>query len=201
MQVVAGTRDRLLTATNESFRRRGYNGTSLKHVTAAARAPTGSLYHFFPGGKDELAAEVVATSGAAYRELFETIADAAAGPADAVTDFFEGAALVLEQTDFIDPCPIGTVAREVASTNEPLRIATERVFRSWIDAAITRLTAAGIDAEEAGRLATTIIAALEGGFVLARSQRDANVLRATGIVMRRVVEVALAAAAVSAPTS
>src|SRR5260370_34466566 len=166
MQAVAGTRDRFLTATNESFRRRGYNGTSLKHVTAAAQAPTGSLYHFFPGGKDQLASEVITTSGAAYRELFEAIADAAASPGDAVTDFFDGAALVLEETDFIDPCPIGTVAREVASTNEPLRRATERVFQSWIDAASTRLVAAGIADDEARRLATAIVAALEGGFVL-----------------------------------
>src|SRR5436190_23029591 len=118
MQVVADTRDRFLTATNESFRRRGYNGTSLKHVTAAAQAPTGSLYHFFPGGKDELAAEVITTSGAAYRELFEAIADEAVSPVAAITDFFDGAATTLEESGFIDPCPIGTVAREVASTNE-----------------------------------------------------------------------------------
>jgi AcrR family transcriptional regulator len=191
MQVVADTRDRFLTATNESFRRRGYNGTSLKHVTAAAQAPTGSLYHFFPGGKDELAAEVITTSGAAYRELFEAIADAAASPGDAVSDFFDGAALVLEETLFIDPCPIGTVAREVASTNEPLRAATERVFQSWVDAAATRLAAAGVDNEEAERLATAMIAALEGSFVLARAKRDANVLRDTGRIMRRVVETAV----------
>src|SRR4051812_28140582 len=191
MHIVAGTRDRLLTATNESFRRRGYNGTSLKHVTEAAEAPTGSLYHFFPGGKDELAAEVITTSGATYRELFEMITDAATSPGAAVTDFFDGAAAVLEETDFIDPCPIGTVAREVASTNEPLRVATEQVFASWIEAAATRLNAAGVARDESERLALTIVAALEGGFVLARAKRDANVLRETGVVIRRVVEQAM----------
>src|SRR5690242_2732178 len=153
MPVVADTRNRLLTATNESFRRRGYNGTSLKHVTEAAGAPTGSLYHFFPGGKDELAAEVITTSGAAYGELFVAIAAAAESPGAAVTDFFDGAAAVLEETDFIDPCPIGTVAREVASTNEPLRVATERVFASWIDAATAHLVSAGVDGAHAEQLA------------------------------------------------
>jgi AcrR family transcriptional regulator len=196
MQVVADTRTRLLTATNESFRRRGYNGTSLKHVTAAAHAPTGSLYHFFPGGKDELAAESITTSGEAYRQLIETVADAAASPGDMITDSFDGAALVLEETDFIDPCPIGTVAREVASTNEPLRRATERVFASWIDTATTRLSAAGVPPTEARTLGTALVAALEGGFVLARAKRDANVLREIGTVMRRVVEDALASAPV-----
>src|SRR5262245_51154300 len=192
MQVVADTRDRLLAATNESFRRRGYNGTSVKDVTSAAQAPTGSLYHFFPSGKDELTAAVITTSGAAYRELFEAIASEAASPAAAITDFFDAAATVLEETDFIDPCPIGTVAREVASTNEPLRIATEQVFTSWIDAASTQLAAAGIQQADARRLATAFVAAIEGGFVLARARRDANVLRDTGRIMRGVVESKLA---------
>jgi AcrR family transcriptional regulator len=192
MPVVAGTRDRLLAATNESFRRRGYHGTSMKDVTSAARAPTGSLYHFFPGGKDELAAAVITTSGRAYRELFEAIADEATSPGAAVTDFFDGAATVLAETDFIDPCPIGTVAREVASTNEPLRVATEHVFASWIDAAATRLAAAGIPPDDARTLAVATVAALEGGFVLARARRDADLLRETGRIMRRVVDDALA---------
>lgn len=198
MQAVADTRDRLLAATNESFRRRGYNGTSMKDVTSAAQAPTGSLYHFFPGGKDDLAAAVITTSGAAYRELFEAIAHEAASPAAAVTDFFDGAAAVLEETDFIDPCPIGTVAREVASTNEALRRATEQVFASWIDAVTARLAAAGVAKQEAERLAAAIVAALEGGFVLARARRDADVLRDTGRIMRGVVEHTLARAPVDA---
>jgi AcrR family transcriptional regulator len=192
---VTATRDRLVTATNESFRRRGYHGTSLKQVTAAAAAPIGSLYHFFPGGKDELALAVITTSGDAYRQLFELIADAATGPADAVTDFFEGAADVLEETDYIDPCPIGTVAREVASTNDALRQATADVFASWIDAAASRFEAEGLKREDAGQLATTIVAALEGAFVLARARRDSEPLRATGRCLRRLVEQALEAVA------
>jgi AcrR family transcriptional regulator len=192
MQVVADTRDRLLAATNESFRRRGYNGTSVKDVTSAAQAPTGSLYHFFPGGKDDLTAAVITTSGAAYRELFEAIADEASSPAATITDFFDAAATVLEETDFIDPCPIGTVAREVASTNEPLRLATAQVLASWIDAATSRLAQAGIAPDDARTLATAIVAALEGSFVLARARRDADVLRDTGRIMRGVVESKLA---------
>jgi AcrR family transcriptional regulator len=63
------TRDRIVTATAELFRRQGYNGTGLKQVTQAAGAPVGSVYHFFPGGKDELAETVILTSGRVYQEL------------------------------------------------------------------------------------------------------------------------------------
>src|SRR5262245_15807507 len=109
------TRDRIVTATSELFRARGYHGTSLKHVTAASGAPIGSVYHFFPGGKVALAEAVITESGAAYRALFELIADAAPDPVAAVRDFFDGAAEVLVETGYLDACPIGTVALEVAS--------------------------------------------------------------------------------------
>lgn len=191
MQLVSDTRERLLAATNELFRRQGYNGTSLKQVTEAAGAPVGSLYHFFPGGKDALAEAVVTTSGEAYRQLFELIADAAPDPVSAIGDFFDGAADVLEATDFIDPCPIGTIAREVASTNEPLRQATSLVFASWIDTAAARFVAAGLPPDDASGLAVTVVATIEGGFVLARARRDAGVMRDAGTRMRRLVALEL----------
>jgi AcrR family transcriptional regulator len=184
---VAATRDRLVASTNESFRRRGYNGTALKDVIAAAGATTGSLYHFFPEGKAQLAEAAILDSGAAYQQLFEAIADEATGPAEAVGAFFDAAAQVLAETDYIDVCPIGTVAREVASTDEGLRRATAHVFTGWLDVAADRFAAAGMAGADARALATTVVAALEGGFVLARTQRDADVLRGIGAQMRELV--------------
>ena len=188
------TRDRILTATNELFRRNGFNGTSIKQVTIAAQVPMGSLYHFFPGGKDQLAREAIETSGPAYQHLFEMIADEAASPSAAISDFFAGAAEVLEESDFIDICPIGTVAREVASTNDSLRQSTSKVFANWIAAMTARLQAAGIPAPEATGLATTVVASLEGGFMLARASRDTAPLLAIGREIRLLVETTLALA-------
>jgi len=187
-----GTRDRIVTATTELFRAKGYNGTTLADVGAAADATTGSLYHFFPGGKSALAGSVLRESGAAYQALFELIADESDGPADAVGNFFEGAAENLEQNDFIEICPIGGVAREMANADESIRLATADVFTEWAVALTARFTDVGMPADDAAELAATVIAALEGAFVLARSHKDAAPVRATGRQMRRLVEVHLA---------
>lgn len=189
---MVGTRDRIITATGELFRQRGFNGTSLKQVTTAAGAPMGSLFHFFPGGKEELAEAVLRSGGAAYRELFEVIYDAADDPLSAITDFFDGAAAVLEDTGYLDACPIGTVALEVASTNDRLRQATADVFASWIDSATERLQAAGVESIRATELATTLVAAVEGGFMLSRAARSPEPMRMAGRLMRELVEAALA---------
>jgi AcrR family transcriptional regulator len=190
------TRDRIVTATAELFRARGYHGTSLKQVTEASGAPIGSVYHFFPGGKVELAEAVLASTGASYRALFELIADAAPDPVTAIGDFFEGAAAVLEETGYLDACPIGTVALEVASSDERLRRATDAVFASWAEAAVTRLEAAGVGPAAARDLATTLIAGIEGGFMLSRAARSPEPMRTVGRAMGRLVAAALAEARV-----
>lgn len=184
---MAETRDRIIVATNELFRRHGYNGTTLSQISEAANATIGSIYHFFPGGKEALGVAVVETTGASYRELFESIAREASDPAEAFADFFAGAAAVLEASDFLDPCPIGTVAREVANTSEPLRIAAAGVFDSWIDAATRHLVGAGLSDERAGALAQVFVATVEGMFVLCRTQRTTAPLDAAGRSIRGLV--------------
>lgn len=188
---MASTRDRIIVATNELFRRHGYNGTSLSQISKASEATIGSIYHFFPGGKEALAVAVVDATGAVYRELFESIVAEAENPAAAYVDFFTGAAAVLEESDFIDPCPIGTVAREVANSSEPLREAAKRAFDSWIDAAHRHLVAAGIATDLAGELAWVFVSTVEGSFVLSRTQRQTAPLHAAGRLLAALVEQAI----------
>lgn len=188
---MATTRDRIIVATNELFRHHGYNGTSLSQISKASGATIGSIYHFFPDGKEALAVAVIEATGAVYRQLFESITADASDPASAFEDMFVGAAQVLEETEFIDPCPIGTVAREAANTNEPLRIAAEKAFRSWIEAARDHLTRAGVPETEAEELAAMFVATIEGTFVLSRAQRQTAPLITAGRYVAQLAERAI----------
>jgi AcrR family transcriptional regulator len=190
---VAGTRERIIDSSAELFRRQGYAGTGVKQIAAMASAPFGSLYHFFPGGKEQLGQEVIRWSGGLYLELFATIAMQAPDPVAAIGDFFAGAAETLRDTDYADACPIATVALEVASTNEPLREATAEVFDSWIDAASAYFAAAGIPQETARELAFSILCLLEGAFVFSRAMRSTEPLELAGASAVAVVRSAMVA--------
>ena len=173
-----------METTRERRRHRGAVPTSglqrdPGQVTARPRPRRGRSHHF-PGGKDELTAAVLASAGAAYGQLVEAIWDAEPDAVSAVRAVFDGAAVVLEETDFIDPCPIGTIAREVASTNDGLRRAALGPFEAWTAAICDRLLRVGLARDEAEEWSTTLVAAAEGGFILSRTARDADVLRATG---------------------
>src|SRR5882757_8086763 len=92
----APTRQRLVDSTVDLFRRQGYSGTGLKAILTAAHAPFGSLYHFFPGGKEELGVAALHAGGAAYRELVEAVFADGIDVVTATANFFEGAAAVVE---------------------------------------------------------------------------------------------------------
>jgi AcrR family transcriptional regulator len=191
MVSVTKTRERILDASAELFRRRGLTGTGIKQILAQAEAPFGSLYHHFPGGKDELAAETIRRAGEFYGRL---VAGKIAEQPDLVCGIraaFVGAGETLEATGYADACPVETVALEVASTNEPLRLATAEVFESWLDGLAARLAREGMGPEDARAMALTILSALEGAFVLARATRSTAALDACGDAMASLVEAAL----------
>jgi AcrR family transcriptional regulator len=188
---VQPTRQRIVDASAELFRLQGYNATGVKQIVTAAQAPFGSLYHFFPEGKEQLGAEAIRTSGAIYELLIPAVFDPAPDLVTAVRDFFNGAAAHLLETDYADACPIATVALEVSSSSEMLRQACAEVFESWIAAGAERFAAAGVTPEKARELTIAMLAALEGAFVLARALRSTEPLEIAGEIAANAVSAAI----------
>jgi AcrR family transcriptional regulator len=186
-QETPGTRERIVQASAELLAKQGYNATGVKQIVTAAQAPFGSLYHFFPGGKEELGAEAIRASGAIYEQLIEAVFDPAPDPVTGVRLFFAGAAAHLEETDYADACPIATVALEVSSASEQMRLACAEVFESWIAAGAQRLERAGRSPERARALIVAMLATLEGAFVLARASRSTEALLVAGEMMAAAV--------------
>ncbi|MBM7784123.1 TetR/AcrR family transcriptional regulator [Tenggerimyces flavus] len=176
----AETRERIMATTAELFRRRGYNGTGLKQIVAEASAPFGSLYHFFPGGKVQLGEEVIRWSGGLYGQLIDSLFDPAPDVETAIAFAFHSAGETLVETDYADACPIATVALEVASTNETLRVTTHEVFESWLANLHERFVSAGLPAERARTLSQTLLMLLEGAFILCRAARTTEAMAAAG---------------------
>lgn len=195
----ADTRDRIVAATCELFRRQGMTGTGLKQIAQSAGAPFGSIYHFFPGGKAQLADEAIRAAGAMYRDLVLAIFDQD-GPdlAATIRTAFAAAADNLIATDYTDACPIATIALEVASTDEALRHATAEVFTDWIEQGAERIASTGLPPSTRRRLMLGFITSLEGAFVLSRALRDPEPLFAAGETVAAAVTSALAALATHA---
>jgi len=186
------TKQRIVLASAELFRRQGAAATGLKQIAEQSGAPFGSIYHHFPGGKEEITETVIAHGGVHFGAIVGAILIAEPDVGDGIRAVFDGAAQTLIDTDYADACPIATIALEVASTNDRLRAATAEVFDGWIGGAAARFAAAGFAPTRACELAMAMVGALEGGFVLARAMRDPEPLRAAGRQLGASVERELA---------
>jgi AcrR family transcriptional regulator len=188
-----GTRERIVEAAADLFWRAGYPATGMKQIVEHAKAPFGSVYHFFPGGKEQLGAEVVRWSGLRYQQLVEGVLELRLASETSVADAFAqvmvDAGDALAASGWADACPIATVALEMANESELIRAACEETFESWTAALVERFARHGVGVDDASRrdLATTFLMLLEGGFLLARTARSPEPLTAAGRTMRMVV--------------
>jgi AcrR family transcriptional regulator len=187
------TKERIVESSAELFRRQGFAGTGVKQIVAEASAPFGSLYHFFPGGKEQLGEEVIRWSGAIYGRLIDAFFVPGADPVVATRNFFAAAAETLRESDYADACPIATVALEVSSTNEPMRQACADVFNGWVDSATDALEGAGLSRKRSRALAFSMLGSLEGAFVLGRALRSTEPVEVAGAAATDAVRDALAA--------
>ncbi|QYG91686.1 TetR/AcrR family transcriptional regulator [Iamia sp. SCSIO 61187] len=185
------TRDRIVDAGAALFLHQGYVGTGMKQIVAASGAPFGSVYHHFPGGKEELGVAAVHRAGAAYAELVGATLDEHDDIVEATAASFAAAGDHLRASGWADACPIATVALEVAGTSEPLRQACAEVFEGWTAALTDRFAAAGVPADRARPLALTFLMLLEGGFLFGRTARTTEALDAAGPAAVAAVRAAL----------
>ncbi|MEU2281876.1 TetR/AcrR family transcriptional regulator [Streptomyces sp. NPDC013178] len=185
------TRARIQGAAAVLFRRHGYSATGLKRIAAEADAPFGSIYHFFPGGKQQLAEDMIRTSGTEYGRMVLALLDSVPDPVESLVHAFEAAADDLAAADYADACPIGTVALEVASSNEALRVATAEVFEEWVGTATRWFGRWVTEPRTAQSLAYSMVMMLEGAFMLSRAARDPEPLRVAGRSMATLLRTAI----------
>ena len=191
MPRTSDTRERILDAGAQLFRRQGYEGTSLKEIVGEGEAPWGSLYHFFPGGKEEVGVLALRRSGERYRRLIELVFEHAADPAQALRQLFDLSAQALQASDYADGCPIATVALESANTTEALRAVCAQAFASWLSTLADALGRAGIEPVAADRLALFGLSTFEGAIALSRTLRDVGPLVASAEIVAGVVGASL----------
>ncbi|MFG1926469.1 TetR/AcrR family transcriptional regulator [Cryptosporangium sp. NPDC048952] len=168
------SRDACLPLLAEVFREHGYDGASLSVMSAATGLTNGSLYHFFPGGKDEMLGAVLESIGTWFESsVFVPLRSVPAGDraaaeqalqemARSVSDYFRSGKRV---------CLGGVIS--LSFHNDRFATAVSQYFTSWIDALAHTLTAYG-SADPTGQ-ARMIVATVQGAIVLARAFDDPEV--------------------------
>src|SRR5829696_2841104 len=112
-------RGQVLRALGEVFRAHGYEGASLTLITEATGLGKGSLYHLFPGGKEQMAAEVLADIDAWFELNIYAPLREASDPARAIAAMIAGVDQYFHSGDRV--CLVGLVALGGRATRLPKR--------------------------------------------------------------------------------
>jgi TetR/AcrR family transcriptional repressor of lmrAB and yxaGH operons len=152
----------------EVFRDHGFDGASLALISARTGLGKGSLYHFFPGGKDEMADAVLADiDGWFEANIFAPLRDED-GDLRQIDRMF--AALDRYFRSGRRVCLAGVFA--LGGAPDPLGARVRDYFAAWIDALAAALARAGLRTAEARHTAEDVVAAVQGALVLARGVDD-----------------------------
>lgn len=173
------TRDKMLRTASKLLRRQGYAATGWRQVVAESETPWGSQAHHFPGGKEQLASEAIASTAAGFERGLRKLFDGQ-HPADAVATWFTGAAKGLERSRWADGCPVATLALETAHLSTVLGATCDTAFASWQTALVDSLLLHGVGEEQAKRLAVLVLSSFEGALIIARASRTTTALIVVG---------------------
>jgi len=180
-----GTRAATVPLLAEVFRCHGYEGASLALLGQATGLGRGSLYNFFPGGKDEMAQAVLdEVDGWFRREVFEPLRNAPE-PRAGIRDMLAATARYFRSGRRV--CLVGAFA--LGEARDRYAAAVEGYFEQWVQALAAALRRAGRGPAEARGAAEDAVALIQGALVLARAAGDAAVF---GRILRRLEQRLLA---------
>lgn len=184
MARIIAERSDALPILAELFREHGYEGTSLSLITEATGLGKGSLYHFFPGGKAEMATAVLEEIAAWFEAKIFVPLRLADPPQETIADMFAEVETYFRSGRRV--CLIGVLA--ISDSRDRFAEAIQGYFASWVKAVAVALVRAGYEEPRAVALAEETVAGIQGAIVLARALGDTGTFSRIMVKLRAGLE-------------
>jgi AcrR family transcriptional regulator len=157
----------LLKGARQLLAEKGYAGMELRDVAERGKAPRGSIYHHFPGGKVQLAREAAELEGTTIRDLIERSLEQR-GLKQTLALF--GDVFRRRVADYPERigCPVAAVALARPEDPELAAVATA-AFQSWERPIAVALRDEGVRAKDAEAFAGLVVSTVEGALLRARA--------------------------------
>lgn len=173
------TRERILMAATHLFQLKGYHATGLNEILRKSNAPKGSLYYYFPNGKEQLALESIELTKVFVEKLIRERLSRIDDPVESIKSAFQDMAdnLDMEENEKIalrstKKVSVNLVALETSSSNENLRKACESAFDAWQNVYAEKLIQGGFTKTEAEKLSMVIQSLAEGAIVMSLTKKS-----------------------------
>lgn len=183
-------RRHIVEAAISLFRQQGFTGTGINDILERSGAPRGSLYHYFPKGKDEIGQVAVSAAGKVVAGTLSELAETSATAGEFIVAYTSMLARWMAASGFQDGCPIATTLLETTPRSEAIASAGHQAFDTWRDLIGSVLVRYGHPEGTASSDANLILAAIEGALILARVEQDVNPLHDVGASLAKLYDTA-----------
>jgi TetR/AcrR family transcriptional regulator, lmrAB and yxaGH operons repressor len=167
------TRDRIINAATRLFQLQGYHATGLNQILRESNAPKGSLYYYFPKGKEELALECINLTNVFVEK---TVRDGLAEINDPVESIKKSIEKIADNSNSekdekhsiksTKKVSVNLIALETYANNETLRKACESAYNAWQKVYTEKLLEGGFNQEKAETLGMVIQSMVEGAIIM-----------------------------------
>ncbi len=170
-------REQIIQATCILLEKQGFPATGLNEIVRESGAPKGSLYHYFPEGKEQLVSEAVLYSGEILVNRLRVELDKDPDPIQAMYAYILRLADKIEEKQFTAGNPLSIVAIESAAASERISQSCQQVYGKMESVFREKLTSSGMSSTLAEEKACLMMIGLEGGILLSRVRQTADPLR------------------------
>jgi TetR/AcrR family transcriptional repressor of lmrAB and yxaGH operons len=177
INIMLTNREKILQVASELMEKQGYHATGINEIIKKSKAPKGSLYYYFPDGKEQIASEAVLRAGEILAARIREKMENESNPAQAIRNFLYLVANRMEETKFYTGSTLTMLAMETVTKSKRVNLACREAYQLVMNAFGDKLKQSGMDDEKAVAMAEMIVAAVEGSIVLSRTYQTTDPLR------------------------
>jgi TetR/AcrR family transcriptional repressor of lmrAB and yxaGH operons len=170
------SREKILAVAASLFQIKGYNATGLNEILKESGSPKGSLYYYFPNGKEELALEAIRLASNSIQMRIQTTLNQYSNPIEGIQSVIKNMTEDLKRDNKFKDMSISLIALETYLSSESLREACKEVFIDLQNLYCKKLIQSGLSNEIALELGTFIQVMIEGAITVSVTEKNATAL-------------------------
>ena len=169
------SREKMLTTASRLFQLKGYNATGLNEILKESGSPKGSLYYYFPNGKEELAVEAIKLASEAIEKSIKTALEKYLNPVKAMQYNIK---TIIEElnSEGLQDISISLLSLETYLLSEQLREACSEAIIVMENVYAEKLIQSGFNKEKAKELGMIINLMIEGAITISVTKKDVSAL-------------------------
>lgn len=180
MNSKTNSKEKILEAAAKLFQTKGYNATGLNEILKESGAPKGSLYYYFPNGKEELALEAIKLANETIVNKLKITLNKYKNPSDAIEALMNNIVNDLKIDNKLKDMSISLIALETYSSSELLRNACCEAFTILDNMYAKKLMENGFSKCTAKDLGIFIQFTVEGAITVSVTENDPTALLTAG---------------------